>query len=183
MREEAGLASVIPEAAEIRDHSRPNDQEEIALLNKIKQNWSRLLDKVERIQKSTRFYLGSAVPVKLQGDQLTLAFSREAIVPRERIQDKSHCGVLETVLSDFCSKKMRIHTVLSDHQDELPAQASPAQLQRSQQLKEEERGTEYLFEEAVKIFPGQVFEAEERRNEGYEWRSREDDETIPESSG
>ena len=137
----------------------------------LEQIWPRLLSEVRKSQPSTHDYLNMAQSRTLQGGQLVLTY-RRGLFAAERIGDKGHRQLVENALHKLLSRPVRMKVVVSDHEEDFPqpldlVQPEPVLAADPVPAKPEPADIaekDYLFGEALKLFPGKIIDEQEKED-------------------
>ena len=140
----------------------------------LNRDWVRIIQEVKKKQASTHSHLKAAHAYSLQGNLLVLTY-RSDNYAAERILESSHRRLVENTVSQYYTRTIRIkidlidpekpeaeHFPPADSTDEVHAGSGtdPGQ----DEVREAEEA--YAFDDAVKLFPGQVIDLQEKEDHG-----------------
>ncbi len=140
----------------------------------LEQFWPRLLSEVKKSQTSTHDYLSMAQSRTLQGGQLVLTY-RKGLFAAERIGDKGHRQLVEKVFHELIARPVRLKVVVTDIEEDssqLPKIAQPESVAEGIEPIDTVSGltmksgeeTDYLFDEALKLFQGKIIDEQEKED-------------------
>lgn len=88
----------------------PNQQE---LCNAVQENWSRIIDDLSKKKMSVATFLSEGAASEIENDILTISFPESCALHKDTLQKKENKSLIETVLSQFLQRNLRIKFVLS----------------------------------------------------------------------
>lgn len=100
----------VEKASEKREHKAIDTGAIMFTLASIKDNWPRITERIK--SPSLRLSLKSAVPVKLEGSDLTIQFNTN--FHKDKVMEHDHRVEFESVIKDLTGKPVKILSIVKD---------------------------------------------------------------------
>ncbi|MFC1674802.1 DNA polymerase III subunit gamma/tau [Candidatus Omnitrophota bacterium] len=82
-------------------------------LEQVKEVWQSIIEGLSRVKMYLSTYISDGVPVKVENNILTISFPKNYSLHKESLENKDNRAIVENVLSEAFSTKMRVNFTLS----------------------------------------------------------------------
>ena len=125
------------------------------MFSKVKTLWNNIVTEVKRKKVSTGMFLGEGMLSKVEGENVTVNFSRDNSLHKETLELKSNVDIIEEVLSTIVSSPLRIKfaflteekSVPKNEQQKVSTQVDPVVVSAMDKFKGKIVGQYFLQEE------------------------------------
>jgi hypothetical protein len=82
-------------------------------LDNVKDAWQKMITNLSRIKMSVATYLNEGMPINIEGDVLTVSFSKNHSLHKESLEKKENRSLIESNLSAVLDAGLKVNFILS----------------------------------------------------------------------
>lgn len=99
-----------------KDTPAPPQVSKAVPLENIKEGWQNIIERLGKIKISVASYLNEGLPLKVQGNCLTVSFPKNYSLHKESLERKENRALIEKSMSEFFSADLRVNFVFSQEE-------------------------------------------------------------------
>jgi DNA polymerase-3 subunit gamma/tau len=97
----------------ISQPTRGESTEDAELLNRVKQNWSKIIENLSKVKMSVATYLSEGAPLKIEKDTLIISYPEKYSLHKDALQKRENKLLIEKALSQFLQNNLRVKFIFS----------------------------------------------------------------------